>query len=163
LSFSITSTITKRPPSERLPFIEPFTHKRGFIFLFAVHSSYRRLPQSAAFYIGCDRFSQPESLAALNPDSLYLLGGNMIDFRSHLTASHSAGVATSAVALAAYVGMTEMECDLMEIAGNLHDLGKHAIPNSILLKPAQLTADEFANIRQHTYFTYTVLHGRSVR
>lgn len=82
---------------------------------------------------------------------------NMIDFRSHFTATHSAGVTASAVALAEYVGMTEMECDLMEIAGGLHDLGKLAVPNGILMKPDKLTPDEFAIMRQHTYFTYTVL------
>lgn len=82
---------------------------------------------------------------------------NMIDFRSHFTATHSAGVAASAVALTRYVGMTEFECEMMEIAGNLHDLGKFAIPNNILMKPAKLTPAEFAIVRQHTYFTYSVL------
>ncbi len=45
----------------------------------------------------------------------------------------------------------------MEITGNLHDLGKLAIPNSILNKPGKLTKEEFALMQQHTYFTYQVL------
>lgn len=38
-----------------------------------------------------------------------------------------------------------------------HDLGKLAVPNSILEKPGKLTKRDFDVIKQHTYFTYTVL------
>ncbi|HOI82130.1 MAG: HD domain-containing phosphohydrolase [Thermovirgaceae bacterium] len=82
---------------------------------------------------------------------------NMIDYRSHFTATHSAGVSASAVALAGFMGKSEIGCSLMEIAGDLHDLGKLAIPNSILMKPDRLTPEEYAIVKQHTYFTYSVL------
>ena len=82
----------------------------------------------------------------------------IIDFRSHFTATHSSGIAASAVALAGSFGFTETELALMEVAGFLHDLGKLVIPNSILEKPASLTPDEFAVMRQHTYFTYMILN-----
>ena len=82
---------------------------------------------------------------------------NMIDYRSHFTATHSAGVSASSVSLAGFMGKSEIGCSLMEIAGDLHDLGKLAIPNSILMKPDRLTSEEYAIIKQHTYFTYTVL------
>ncbi|MBF0497198.1 MAG: HD domain-containing protein, partial [Deltaproteobacteria bacterium] len=42
-------------------------------------------------------------------------------------------------------------------AGNLHDLGKMAVPNRILNKPDRLYKAEFAIIRQHPYHTYSVL------
>ena len=45
----------------------------------------------------------------------------------------------------------------MEIAGLLHDLGKLVVPNAILEKPAGLTPNEFAVIKQHTYYTYSTL------
>ncbi|MBZ5672161.1 MAG: HD domain-containing protein [Acidobacteriia bacterium] len=82
---------------------------------------------------------------------------NMIDFRSGFTATHSSGVAACASTLSRLFGLTEMEIGLMEITGNLHDLGKLAIPNSILNKPGKLTKEEFALMQQHTYFTYQVL------
>ncbi len=91
----------------------------------------------------------------LHPISI--LFRNIIDFRSKMTATHSSGVAAAAVQLSKYVGLTELELDLMGIAGNLHDLGKLVIPTSILDKADKLTKAEFAVIRQHTYFTYTVL------
>ena len=83
---------------------------------------------------------------------------NIIDFRSRFTATHSTGVATSASTLSRLLGLTETEAGLMEVAGNLHDLGKMVIPNSILDKPDKLTKEEIAIMRQHTYFTYTVLN-----
>jgi len=45
----------------------------------------------------------------------------------------------------------------MEIAGLLHDLGKLVVPNSILEKPAGLTHAEMAVIKQHTYYTFSIL------
>jgi HD-GYP domain-containing protein (c-di-GMP phosphodiesterase class II) len=83
---------------------------------------------------------------------------NMIDFRSPYTATHSSGVAACASAISRLFGLTENETELMEVAGNLHDLGKMAVPNSVLNKPGKLTREEFALIQQHTYFTYTVLN-----
>ena len=58
----------------------------------------------------------------------------IIDFRSPFTAMHSAGVAATAVKLAELSGFSENECKMMNIAGNLHDIGKLAIPVEILEK-----------------------------
>jgi HD-GYP domain-containing protein (c-di-GMP phosphodiesterase class II) len=83
----------------------------------------------------------------------------IIDFRSRFTATHSSGVATSAGIMSQLLGLTEVESEMMEVAGNLHDLGKLTIPNSILDKPGPLDAAEAAVVRQHPYFTYTVLNS----
>lgn len=82
---------------------------------------------------------------------------NLIDFRSQFTATHSTGVAASASGIARKFGLTDMEVELMEVAGNFHDLGKLVISNSILEKPGKLTEEEFALMKQHTYFTYSIL------
>jgi HD-GYP domain-containing protein (c-di-GMP phosphodiesterase class II) len=47
----------------------------------------------------------------------------------------------------------------MEVAGNLHDLGKLAIPNSILDKPGSLTKEEMSVMKSHTYYTYLVINS----
>jgi HD-GYP domain-containing protein (c-di-GMP phosphodiesterase class II) len=60
--------------------------------------------------------------------------------------------------LSRFFGLTETEVELMEVAGNMHDLGKMAIPNSILDKPGKLTKDEMAVMKSHTYYTYFVIH-----
>lgn len=82
---------------------------------------------------------------------------HLIDFKSRFTAAHSTGVAECAIMLSRYLGLTDVEIDQMRIAGYFHDLGKLAIPNSILEKPGKLSKKEFEIIKQHTYFTYTVL------
>lgn len=43
------------------------------------------------------------------------------------------------------------------IAANLHDLGKLAVPNKILDKPTQLTKEDFAIVKCHTYYTRQAL------
>ena len=82
---------------------------------------------------------------------------NIIDFRSRFTSTHSSGVAASASMLAGIFGLTDTEIGLMEVAGNLHDIGKLAIPNSILDKPGKLTKEEMAVMKSHTYYTYSVI------
>lgn len=82
---------------------------------------------------------------------------NIIDFKSNFTATHSSGVAECAACLSRIFGFTEIETELMEIAGYLHDLGKLVVPNSILDKAGRLTKEEFSVIKQHTYFTFSIL------
>jgi len=81
----------------------------------------------------------------------------IIDFRSRFTATHSAGVAVCAVALAGFAGFSERECRLMRIAGHLHDLGKLAVPVEILEKEARLTKEEIKVIKSHTFYTFRIL------
>ncbi|NOX20110.1 MAG: HD domain-containing protein [Nitrospirae bacterium] len=82
---------------------------------------------------------------------------HIIDFRSRFTATHSSGVAASALLLARLLGLTEYEMKLLEVAGNLHDIGKLAIPNEILDKPGKLTKEEMELMKSHTYYTYSVI------
>lgn len=70
---------------------------------------------------------------------------------------HSAGVAASARKLAEIIGMSKKECRMIEIAGNLHDIGKLVVPNSILEKPGRLTDAEFNIIKEHPYYTRMIL------
>jgi HD-GYP domain-containing protein (c-di-GMP phosphodiesterase class II) len=77
-----------------------------------------------------------------------------IDFRSRFTATHSSGVAAVAEALARIIGFSDLELEMIYVAGCLHDLGKMAVPKEILEKPGKLTNAEFNVIRSHTYYTY---------
>lgn len=89
--------------------------------------------------------------------ALAKLFSHIIDFRSRFTATHSSGVAASSAVLARFVGLTEKECELMMVAGYLHDLGKLAVPPKILEKSAQLDQEEFNIIKSHTYHTFNIL------
>ncbi len=97
---------------------------------------------------------------ALDIDQLYDLAavfGRIIDFRSPFTATHSTGVAVTASALAELLGMQGDEIKMINIAGHLHDLGKLAVPPTILDKPGPLDAAELSIMRSHAYHTYRVL------
>jgi len=84
---------------------------------------------------------------------------NLIDYKSHFTATHSTGVGECASILSKMFGLTKNEIYLMKLAGYFHDIGKLAVPNAILDKPGRLTREEFMVIKQHTYFTYMVLNS----
>ncbi|AKL94514.1 response regulator RpfG [Clostridium aceticum] len=79
------------------------------------------------------------------------------DFRSRFTSIHSSGVAAVAKALAKELQWSEADCKKIEIAGYLHDLGKLAIPNEILMKPDRLTDEEYNIIKSHAYYSYHLL------
>jgi putative nucleotidyltransferase with HDIG domain len=73
----------------------------------------------------------------------------IIDARDQAVAGHSERVATYAIALGEQLGLTPRELDQLHTAGLLHDLGKVAVPETILHKPAKLTAEEFAVVKRH--------------
>lgn len=83
---------------------------------------------------------------------------NIIDFRSRFTATHSCGVAECAAILADKFGLTATEVKFIEVAGNLHDIGKLAVPSSILNKKGPLSEADFAVIKQHPYHTLAILN-----
>ncbi len=84
---------------------------------------------------------------------------DLIDFKSRFTATHTAGVSACAAKIAELFGMAVVDVKSMRIAGNLHDIGKLVIPNSILEKPGKLTAQEFEVIKCHTYYTYHTINS----
>jgi diguanylate cyclase (GGDEF)-like protein len=72
-----------------------------------------------------------------------------VDSRDALEGSHSEAVGRLAAAVATRLGRDPEECDLIELAGRLHDLGKVAIPDEILEKPGPLDADERRVLERH--------------
>ncbi len=72
-----------------------------------------------------------------------------VDARDPHTHQHSAVVARLAGETARTLGLNDTEVETARVAGMLHDLGKLAIPERILLKPAQLSAEEFALVKRH--------------
>lgn len=81
----------------------------------------------------------------------------IIDFRSRFTATHSRGVAETAVCLAEKARMSPGELSTMRLAGNLHDLGKLAVPSEIIDKPGPLDDDERAAMNRHPELGWAIL------
>ena len=81
----------------------------------------------------------------------------IIDDTSPYTAAHSQNVAKVAKCIALYTGFSEIESEKIFLAGLLHDIGKLAVPNEILIKPGALTENEFDIVKQHSYYSYYIL------
>lgn len=74
---------------------------------------------------------------------------SVIEAREQKTGEHCRRVAQIAVILAAEMGATAEELEQIRSGALLHDIGKIAIPDSILLKPGPLTEEEWEIMRSH--------------
>jgi diguanylate cyclase (GGDEF)-like protein len=72
-----------------------------------------------------------------------------VDTKDRYTKRHSEDVARYALFLADQLNMPAEWRRTLHIAGLLHDIGKIGIPDSILRKPAPLSAEEYAIVKQH--------------
>ncbi len=72
-----------------------------------------------------------------------------IDARDGYTHRHSERVAALTAQLGLEMGLSESERQTAELSALLHDVGKIAVPDSILNKPGRLTPEEFAEMRKH--------------
>jgi putative nucleotidyltransferase with HDIG domain len=73
-----------------------------------------------------------------------------VDARDSYTAGHSRRVQKLALAIGRELELSEPELDLLGHAALFHDIGKLAIPDSILLKPARLSLEEWGVMRNHS-------------
>lgn len=87
--------------------------------------------------------------------------GDACEFRSEETGNHVQRVSKCCALLAELHGLSPRECDLLEWASPLHDIGKIAIPDSILHKPGKLSPEEFDIIKTHTGSGYDILKQSS--
>src|SRR5205823_7284914 len=72
-----------------------------------------------------------------------------IDARDGYTHRHSERVAAFTAQLALELGLSESERQTAELSALLHDVGKIAVPDSILNKPGKLTPEEYAEMQKH--------------
>jgi HD-GYP domain-containing protein (c-di-GMP phosphodiesterase class II) len=73
----------------------------------------------------------------------------VIDAKDPYTAGHSERVARIAVLIAEAAGLTEASRGDVFLAGLIHDVGKIAVRDDVLQKPGKLTADEYAEVKEH--------------
>jgi len=83
---------------------------------------------------------------------------DVVDAKSPFTYRHSVGVADVATSMATVLQLAPDRVQLVRRAALLHDLGKLAIPNSILDKPGNLTSEEWDLVVQHPRLTREILN-----
>jgi CheY-like chemotaxis protein len=84
-----------------------------------------------------------------------------VEFRDEDTGAHIERIGRFSTLLAEQIGMEEELCERMSHAAPLHDVGKVAIPDAILLKPGKLTAQERAIVETHAEEGHRLLKGSS--
>lgn len=89
-------------------------------------------------------------------ESLIVLG-KTAEFKDPETASHVARVSHYSKMLAKEYGMSEDIQEIIFYASPFHDIGKVGIADSILLKPAKLTDEEFETMKTHSTIGYEIL------
>ena len=72
-----------------------------------------------------------------------------VEAKDPYTRGHSDRVSAFSVLLGKELGVSSEDLKTLEIGGLFHDIGKIGIPDSILLKEAKLTDDEYSQIKNH--------------
>ena len=86
-----------------------------------------------------------------------------IEYRDSGTSSYLERMARIAGLIAEQLGLPEDEVRTIELAAPLHDLGKIAIPDSVLLKPGPLESHETDVMRRHPLIGHELLSGSQSR
>jgi len=139
---------------------KPFDHEEVLLRvrnLLTLHASERKLAQhnerlERAVW---ERTRELEASRLEVLDRLALVA----EFRDDDTNQHAQRVGRSAAAIAAALELALELPELLGPAAALHDIGKIAIPDSILRKPGPLTRDEFAVMQTHTTIGARMLAG----
>jgi putative nucleotidyltransferase with HDIG domain len=95
------------------------------------------------------RIDQAIELSAAYRGTAFLLG-EVIVADDEYTGEHSFGVIALSLEIADELGLDEDDRRLVEFGALLHDVGKIAVPKSIVNKPGPLDDDEWQIMRQHT-------------
>jgi response regulator RpfG family c-di-GMP phosphodiesterase len=83
--------------------------------------------------------------------------GEAIDLRDSETAGHSRRVSLYSIKIFTGVGGTEHQLRSIAMGASLHDIGKLAIPDAILLKPGLLTSEERCVMQRHSQIGYDLV------
>lgn len=85
--------------------------------------------------------------------------GEIGESRNKETGNHVRRVAEYTKLLALKAGLSEEESELISMASPMHDIGKVAIPDTVLLKPGKLNDEEWLVMHSHSSIGANVLSG----
>ena len=91
------------------------------------------------------RFQELESLYS----SMVQAMGRAIEAKDRYTQEHIGRVVRMSLAIGQELGLSEKKLRTLEVGAALHDIGKIAIPDTVLNKPGKLTPEEFDLVKEH--------------
>lgn len=173
--------VTAMPDKVRTYFEDAFQQKKsiyfddGYVFYTKTESGYENLlfvdtkgdlseQQRELLEIYCinvaltyENLLINEEIKDTQRELVYLLG-DAVEMRSKETGAHVKRVSLVCYKIAQALGLDEEQALNIKRASPLHDLGKVAIPDAILHKPAKLDADEWALMQTHASVGYDILN-----
>ena len=90
---------------------------------------------------------------------LILRLGDVVESRSHEAGNHVRRMSQICYLLAQASGLPDDETAVLMHAAPMHDIGKIATPDAVLLKPGKLTPDEWEIMKQHPTVGLSILDG----
>ena len=87
--------------------------------------------------------------------------GRAAEFRDNETGAHIIRMSNISALLAGQLGFSAEEVENVLFASPMHDIGKIAIPDHILLKPGKFSPDEWSIMKTHTTIGATILSGNN--
>lgn len=149
--------------------VVPFRNNEGEIF--GAYQAINKMTKSGVFsekdleYISLAASYSGKSLEAVQlyheieetQKEIIFTMGEIGESRSKETGNHVKRVAEYSYIIALGLGMPEEEAELLRIASPMHDIGKVAIPDSVLKKPGKLTDEEYQIMKSHTEIGYNLL------
>jgi putative nucleotidyltransferase with HDIG domain len=112
---------------------------------------------------GCDLVSSEEAFLGSHVRALMV----SLAEKDEYTEEHTRRVALRAVQVGEELGLSPVRLRELATGAIVHDIGKLAVPDAILKKPANLTPDEFEVVKRHSESGYRMLRelgfGESVR
>ena len=148
---------------------ETIISKRGDWFQPELVDAFIEISASEAFWFSLEMESvngyvatwlddtSPEKMSFEALRSLVSVFSYIVDAKSEFTSQHSEGVARLARYLGERAELSDESCEMIELAGLLHDIGKLRIPDDLLDKPGKLNDTEVILMRRHSFDTYNIL------
>ena len=134
--------------------LELSTRIRNFILL---AKAVTRLNDQAA-WLSAEVEAATRTLLAREEEMIFRLA-LAVEYRDNDTGGHTIRVASYSQIIAEAIGLSPSACRSIYLASPLHDIGKVAVPDAILLKPGRLDADEFDVIKGHSAIGERILGG----
>ena len=144
----------------RQPLIYPELQQRLRIMLSLIENKRRASSNNHVYPVSLETvqsFSVPDVADhCYEKDTLFRLA-KAGEYRDEVTGAHVARIGLFSRQIAEALGMDVADCDLIEQAAPLHDIGKIGIPDKLLLKPDRFTDEEREDMKSHTIIGYEIL------
>ena len=149
--------------------VEAIMERAGTVFHPEVCAAFTEVAKPDIFWIEINNMSIEQLFSKIHFDlfdeltrqqarQFALMISRIIDFRSEFTAAHSYTVAQLAAGIGEMLALDDEECFKLSIAGLFHDIGKIGIDPGYIEKDGPLTAEEYNQVKLHSYYTGQILN-----